>query len=156
MALESLVQQQIYTEDEVARLTPQQRIQLGELICDEIRDRCERGIDATGRVFRYAPNSEYRGNNLSLTGDMLTMLEIVSISDGITVGYTDLNSQEANQAENNNWGITHAWPKLFLGLPKSAKEKLLAKVRSSSDEDIEGLDSFAQAFISRLFQNQGQ
>lgn len=155
MAIESLVQQQIYSESEVSHLSAQQRIRLGELVCDEIRARCARGIDIAGKPFKYAPDSEFRGNNLTLTGDMLTMLEIVSISDGIIVGYRDPSSQQANQAENNQWGITHSYPKPFIGIPNGRKEILLAKVRVAEAE-IPGFDEFAQSFIENLFKNQGQ
>lgn len=158
-AVKSLVQKQIFSESEVAGFTPAQRNIIGRKIVEKIRQRTNSGLDVNGAPFRYAPESEFAGNNLTLTGDMLTMLDVVSISNGITVGYSELASQEALQAEGHQEAFQSRglWKKRFIGLSSSEKDLVLAQARSEfGDEFAQQKSSFIDLFINNLIRNQGE
>lgn len=158
-AVKSLVQKQIFSESEVQDFSPAQRNIIGKKIVEKIRQRTNSGLDVNGVPFRYAPNSEFVGNNLTLTGDMLTMLDVVSISNGIVIGYSELSSQEALQAEGHQEAFQSRglWKKRFIGLSSSEKDLVLAQARAEfEDEFVQQKSSFIDSFINNLIRSQGE
>lgn len=158
-AVKSFVQKKIFDEVEVEQYTSAQRAIIAQKTIDKIRQRTNTGLDVNGVPFRYAPNSEYIGNNLTLTGDMLTMLDVVSTSNGITVGYNELSSQEALQAEGHQEAIQSQgrWKKRFLGLSSNEKDLVLAQARAEfEDAGLQAKKSFIDMFISNLIKDQGE
>lgn len=153
-ALPARVQKKVWYETELKGLSQSQRRRLAELSVERIRTRSANGVDARGRTFSYAPNSEFVGNNLTLTGDMMTMLEVISTDSGIVLGYEDMESLETLQAENHQNAVTYnpQWRKPFIGLTEEDKELLLSQVEQ---EEPSIPDSFVEMFISKLFGNQG-
>lgn len=165
-AVKSRVQKKVWFEAELKGLSSAQRQKLAEMSVERIRQRSANGIDSRGRNFSYAPDSEYDGNNLTLTGDMMTMLDVVSTSSGIVLGYTDMEAQETLQAENHQNAVTYSpqWKKPFIGLTQDDKDLLKARLETEAPSNpiidsifnTESQDDFAKRFIANLFRNQGQ
>jgi hypothetical protein len=126
-------------------LTPADREALGEDIIDFIYNRTQKGIDKNGKKFppyskEYIESLDFKlaGKsknqvNLTLTGDMLAALDIISHKPGkLTIGISDDNDAELlGRAEGNITGYygksSKRKPRNFLGI---------------SDEDLERLISF--------------
>ncbi len=140
------------------------RLAIGELIVEQIVKRSEDGLDLNGRAFKYAKESEFKGNNLTDTGDMMTLMEVIDTDPGqIVVGYEDIDTIEANQAEGNqigSYGQDKGNPKIakpFIGVSEDELELILAKYDQSkppTPTDV-GREAIKSAFLTNLFKDQG-
>ena len=134
------------------------RDRIGQMMVQKIKDRTASGISANGTAFKYAKKSPHRGNNLSDSGDMLAMLEVVSHTQGaITVGYKDITSIEANQAEGISIGTygnddpNPALAKPFIGISSEELDLILNRV----DQELPkpSLSQQEQALIDNILRN---
>lgn len=134
------------------------KTQIAERIIEVIRTRTDKGLDKNQRAFRYVDKSKFEGNNLTLEGDMLLSLEVVSISsDEIVIGYKD-DTPESQRAHGNifgTYGQPEANPKIakdFLGISQSELNLILAEFESEQgNEELAELDAAANAVFKRLF-----
>lgn len=129
-------------------LTSEQRSQLGEDIVEHIRLRTESGHDKNGRKFRrYSPeyvkslDFKIAGKskdkiNLTLTGDMLAALEVISHRKGqVIVGYED--GEQADKAEGNILGVNGKKPRPFLGISDAKLKQLLSQYEPPEDKEAD-------------------
>lgn len=125
--------------------TADQRILLAELIMVEIRKMTKRSLDVDGAPFAeysesYKESTEFEiaGKtskvNLTLTGDMLASMELIThIKGQVRIGYKKTNP-EAGKVQGNQSGIRGnsmdiVNPRPFLGLPEPVLKSLYNKVR---------------------------
>ena len=152
MAKRSVVQQTFRVSN---KLNSSQREVAAGLIIQEIFDRTQRGVDKNGKPFKsyteqyvnsldFKNTGKSRGDvNLTLTGDMLGGLQLISHSPGlITIGYPETSSFTANKAEGNITGSYGKTPNRdnardFLGLPKTVLERISKRVLADSSVDNE-------------------
>jgi len=149
MASKNNIQKTFYIPD---YFKPQHRELLGNLIIDEIINRTNnRKVDINGSPFKkysesYMKSEAFKdaGNgkrpDLTLRGEMLSELSIISHKKGsITIGYST-DSDVAGKVEGNQIGSYGREPnpdkaRPFIGLPESVLERLIAVV------DVDIIDS---------------
>ena len=131
--------------------TPEEREAIAAEILERIRERSRKGIDKNGERFpgyseSYKKSLDFKNAGgaskpkLTLSGDMLAMLDLVSHKKGkLIIGY-DPSDPEADVAEGNIRG-SYGQPtgskkkaRDFLGIPKSELESILAKYPLDDDE----------------------
>ena len=140
------------------------REDIGQRLVKRIKDRTRSGIDVNNQAFKYAKGSPHSGDNLEDSGDMLSELEILSTTKGkITIGYADLSSVEANQAEGNQlgtYGQNRSNPSIakpFIGVSKRDLDLVIAQHESSrpkTDGEIQR-ETAVNSFIANLLTSQG-
>lgn len=165
------VQNTFYVPDS---LNPLQREILADLIIEEIIDRTrERKIDVNGRPF-VGYNEQYKESfefdlagksdkpNLTLTGNMLDSMKLISHTKGeIVIGY-NVREDVAKQVEGNQIGASgkkgvignpdKARP--FIGLPKTVLKRLITKVKSETfNEDTIQKKAVINDILDRLIFN---
>lgn len=149
----------------------EQRNTLGQLIIEQIRENCLNGIDANGKSFVKYSKSYYESLdfeiadksknevNLTLTGDMLASLELISNGDGyIIIGYPE-GSEFAGQVEGNQRGTygrsspISGKARPFIGIPGKQLKILIAKVDSMNPPEFKKRDkvsSIVDAILRRF------
>lgn len=152
------------------RLNASQREELAQAIIQEIFERTQRGIDKDGKPFKsytkqYVESLDFRNAgksrsnvNLTMTGDMLGGLELVSHSAGlITIGYKDIASETANKAEGNIIGsygkkLPNAEnARNFLGLPDDVVRRLAVSISSdTTSRNVRENQNFLGSVIDQI------
>lgn len=158
-ATKSFVQKKLFSETELRNFSATQRKLIGDLAIERIETRTRSGVDANGAAFKYHPDSEHVGDNLNDTGDMLSELDVISTRNGITIGYEDLASPEALQAEGHQKAFQSKgrWKKEFIGLSRSEKDIILAQAdQEIATETTERERLFLDRFVEGLFSGQGE
>lgn len=131
------------------KLNKEQIERLGDLIIEEIKMRAEDGIGfKKGSDFTFPKyEKEYEASldfdnagktkgkvDLTLSGDMLAMMEIISASRSkLKIGYSDSNPEQGKAEGNIRGTYGQASPikgkaRPFLGVPKNVLEKLIEEV----------------------------
>lgn len=154
--------------------TPNQRVVLGNLIMEKIRERCDSGLRATGGNMP-SYSAEYQASldfknagksnvpNLQLSGDMLATMSIVRHSIGtVVIGY-EIDDDIAGQVEGNQIGSygnkfgNPAKARPFLGLPDGVMRALISQSRNSRSEVIDSKSSKAiQDILNGLSNKMGE
>ena len=137
------------------------RARIGELMLDQILKRTKAGVSTNGTAFRYSKSSSHKGYNLKDSGDMLTELEVVTSSSGsITVGYANITTIEANQAEGNQIGsyggsANSAVAKPFIGISNDELDLILSKYDQEASSSGLTEEGITNSFINSILSNQG-
>lgn len=134
-----------------SRFSEAQRLRLANLIINEIISRTKQGIDKNGRAFaKYsdsykeskdfalAGKSQFRVN-LTLTGEMLRNIEVISHGAGfITIGFPE-NSDENDKAR---WALAddNGPVRDFFGLPQSAVSEFIKRIEAEEPRQIRFAD----------------
>ncbi len=134
---------------------------IGDMIIDRIKKRTEAGIDVNGKPFKYAKDSEFKGNNLSDSGDTMEMLEVLDtgVKGHIVIGYQDTTSLEANVAEGQQINIQSQgkYAKPFIGVQKKELDLILAKYQKpkkmTDGESVK--NQLLDSFVANLLKTQG-
>lgn len=147
-------------------LTPPQRELLAQKIIQTIKDRTREGYSSTGRPFRgyskkYKDSFEFKvaGKtdtvDLSLTGDMVADLDILSINNryvlvGYEMDYDDIGKVHGNVTGEygNDKPVTS--PRDFIGLPKKWVDILAAETRQEIPSFQSEVNSTVNSILSRL------
>lgn len=148
--------------------TRDQRDFISKEIIKRIVTRTKMGIDANGAGFaaydkEYAKEKGSSHVNLTLTGDMLSELEVLNINTpgSITVGYPEGHELEG-QVEGNQSGIRGksnkvVHPRNFIGISQKEKDIILAKADQSAPaektEYTKAKESFISNFLSDFMPN---
>lgn len=139
---------------------------VGRAVVDFIVRRTKRGVDIQGSKFRgndgdgkysdsYRASGEFeaagkspRRINMTLTGDMLDSLEVISTRPGfITIGYPD-----GPESQKSIWMREKGYN--FLGIKNEDLQKILAEFSQQTDTDrvVQDISStVADSFLRRLF-----
>lgn len=124
-------------------LKPSQRKELADLIIEHIVDRTQRGLDKDGQKFgpyskAYTKSLDFKNAgkskskvNLTLSGDMLAALSLLSEKKGVlTVGY-ERGAEENGRVEGNrtgDYGGNKGPKRDFLGIEPKKLDQLVKAV----------------------------
>lgn len=137
------------------------RLAIGELIVQQIKNRTRSGLSLNQKAFKYAKDSEFKGNNLEDTGDMLSTLEVISAPAGqVIVGYAS-DQLESRQAHGNTTGSygkpsgNSSIAKPFVGITSDELELVLAQYGEPQTPEDQAKTELKEATLKNIFSNQG-
>ncbi len=165
--MSSIKKSNVQTKIDIPRdLNPEQRELLARKVVQKIKDRTREGISASGRPFKsyskaYTDSFDFKiaGKSstvdLSLTGDMVADLDVISLTDShIVVGY-EMDYEDIGKVHGNVTGeygntIPVTSRRDFIGLPKKWVEILAEETRQEIPSLQSETDTAVASILSRL------